>query len=225
MPGRPPPVEPGVGAYLDAVGHHLAGPARTRRAILDELRDGLHEAIAAHRRSGSTPEQAVIAALDEFGPAAALAAGYADELATARARRTTSAYLASGPVVGVCWLPLLTTPDTWRHGAAAVSAAIPVLPMITTAAVIGAVVLLLTGRVAHHLHLPDQLALHGTITIIAAAAAGDLLMLTTVAGTLDAAPPVLLAITASTLRLGLSAPAIAHCLRSQRAHQTALRST
>lgn len=219
MPARPPPADPAVEAYLDAVNTWLTGPRPTRRAILDELRDVLYEAVAAHGRRGARPERAVPMALGEFGPPSTLAAGYAGELATARARRTTTAYLVTGPVVGLCWLSVLAPPVWWQRSPSVLLAAVPVAPVIAVAAVIGALVLAVTGRAGRWLQVSDQDPITGTMVVIAAAAAGDLLMLVVAARTAPTGAPALvtLAIVASTVRLGASAPAIAHCILSQRA--------
>lgn len=114
MPARPP-AEPGIAAYLDAVGQRLLGPRTCRRAILDELRDGLHEAAATRYQRGVPAAEAVAAALHEFGPPAALAVGFAGELAIARARRTTLAYLATGPLIGLSWLAVIVPTRWWQR--------------------------------------------------------------------------------------------------------------
>lgn len=73
--------ERAIDGYLAAVAPRLVGPRAARTAILDELRDGLHEAVAARIRSGDEMEAALRAALDEFGAPARTAAAFAGELA------------------------------------------------------------------------------------------------------------------------------------------------
>lgn len=214
-----PPAEPGIAAYLDAVGRRLVGPRAPRRAILDELRDGLHEAVATHHRRGVPAAEAVAAALHEFGSPAALASGFAGELANVRARRTTLAYLATGPLIGLCWLPVIVSTRWWQRDPIALLHAIPVLPLIAVAAVAGIVVLALTGPTGSRLREPERHGLTGALVVIAAAALGDVIMLASAAhlGQAAAQTVVVVAFTASSARLTASASAMAHCVRSHRA--------
>jgi hypothetical protein len=212
------PGEPGIAAYLDAVGQRLVGPRIPRQAILDELRDGLHEAAATHHRRGVPAAEAVAAALHEFGSPAALASGFAGELAIARARRTTLAYLATGPLIGLSWLPVIVSTRWWQRDPITLLHTIPVLPLIAVAAVAGILVLALTGPTGSRLREPERHGLIGALVIIAAASLGDVILLATAAHlVLTAAQTVVaVAITASTARLTASATAMTHCVRSHR---------
>jgi hypothetical protein len=217
MPARPP-AEPGIAAYLDAVGQRLVGPRSPRRAILDELRDGLHEAAATHHCRGVPMAEAVAAALHEFGAPAALAAGFTGELAIARARRTAFAYLATGPLIGLSWLSVIV-PTRWcQRDPVTLLHAIPVLPLIVVAAVAGILVLALTGPTGSRLREPERHGLTGAVVIIASASLGDVIMLATAAHLAQATAQTLLpvAFTASTARLTASATAMTHCVRSHR---------
>jgi HAAS len=64
-----------VAAYLDRVGASLAGllPEERRAELRAELRDHLEALIAAHEELGASPEEAVTAALRQFGGADDLA--------------------------------------------------------------------------------------------------------------------------------------------------------
>ena len=216
MPARPP-AEPGIAAYLDAVAQRLVGPRAPRRAILDELRDGLHEAAATHHRRGVPAAEAVAAALREFGSPAALAAGFAGELAIARARRTTLAYLATVPLIGLSWL-LVIVPTRWWRDPVTLLHAIPVLPLIAVAAIAGILVLAATGPIGSRLREPERHALTGALVIIAAASLGDVIMLATAAHLAQATAQtvIVVAFTASTARLTASATAMTQCVRSHR---------
>jgi hypothetical protein len=90
--------------YLTAVATRLTGPGRVREAILAELRDGLLDAFAARLAGGATPAQAVAAATGEFGEPAAVAGGFASELAAATARRVALALASTGPLIGLLWV-------------------------------------------------------------------------------------------------------------------------
>jgi hypothetical protein len=217
MRGRPP-AEPAIAAYLDAVAGRLIGPRAPRRAILDELRDGLYEAAATHLRRGVPAAEAVAAALREFGPPAALAAGFAGELAIVRARRTTLAYLATGPLVGLSWLSVIVPTPWWQRDPITLLHAIPVLPLIAVAAVAGILVLAVTGPTGSRLRIPERHGLAGALIVIAAASLGDVILLATAAHLPQAAAQTLVAVacTASTARLTASATAVAHCVRSHR---------
>ena len=85
--------DPLIESYLAQVARRLPAGRRRRAAILDELRDGLYEAV----ERGLAPADAV----GGFGTPAAVAAAFAGELATVRARRTVWAYLGTRPLVGI----------------------------------------------------------------------------------------------------------------------------
>ncbi|HEY4417930.1 MAG TPA: hypothetical protein VGN22_00325 [Pseudonocardia sp.] len=58
-----------VDQHVAELARALRGPGRTRRSILREVRDGLHDAAAAHRCCGLDPQQAAVRAVHDFGPA------------------------------------------------------------------------------------------------------------------------------------------------------------
>lgn len=132
-------------AYLAEVAARLHGPRRRRAAVIEELRDGLDQAVTDDLARGHTADEATTAAIDQFGEPRAVADAFAGELATAYARRTIALYLLSGPLVGIWWL-LLLRPQPWRVGLVALLAAIPVLPLIALAVLTGAGTLATTGR-------------------------------------------------------------------------------
>ena len=202
--------EPAVEAYLDAVAAWLTGPRRARAAVVDELRDGLLAAVAAHRGRGLPAAEATSAALREFGPPDELAAMFAEELACARARGVSRTYLVTGPLVGACWLALLVP-----HGPGTLPAS---LPLICAAVVTGVAVLLATGRASRLVRvapgdLLDMAALLGLLCI-----AGDTVTITTM---VTSGPPAgllaTLALTASAVRLACSFLAVQRCIGARRA--------
>lgn len=78
MNPQPDPTAPGsvpgpVVAYLDALGGLLTGSSEHVRRVLAEAEAHLLDAVAAHRAAGATDEEAVRAALGEFGTAAQVA--------------------------------------------------------------------------------------------------------------------------------------------------------
>jgi ribulose bisphosphate carboxylase small subunit len=88
-----------LGSYLAEIADRLIGPARTRRDILAELGAGLADATDAYRSAGLDPDQAVRAAITEFGRPEQVADGFRPELTTRAARKclTTGAACLSSP--------------------------------------------------------------------------------------------------------------------------------
>lgn len=209
-------VESAVEGYLDAVATSLVGPRVTRAAILDELRDGLHDAIATRVRHGDRPGVAVRAAVAECGAPAAVARGFAGELAGDRARRTVAAYLGTGPLVGLLWMLAVAPPGWWRSGPAGLWAAIPPAPGIALACGVGVLVVTATGRASRWLPIPPEQIVHAALFVVAVAAVSDLVMLalaTRPDGAAGTSTIGILAITASSIRLASSIPTAARCLR------------
>jgi hypothetical protein len=93
-----------LGSYLAEIADRLIGPARARRDILAELAAGLADATDAYRSAGLDPDQAVRAAITEFGRPEQVADGFRAELTAAQARRTALTLLRTGPLVGLLWL-------------------------------------------------------------------------------------------------------------------------
>jgi hypothetical protein len=136
------------------------------------------------------------------------------------------AYLGTGPLVGVWWL-LTFVPDplavrSWAAGPGTVWAAIPVLPVIVVAILAAVGTLAATGRAARWIPAasPYQaVTVAGGIAL--ACIGGDLAALGTLGSRLlaDRPPPWVLAgvaVTASLIRIGASAPALGR-LRDTRA--------
>ena len=93
-----------LGSYLAEIADRLIGPARARRDILAELGGGLADATDSYRCAGLAPDQAVRAAITEFGRPEQVADGFRAELTAAQARRTALTLLRTGPLIGLLWL-------------------------------------------------------------------------------------------------------------------------
>ena len=93
--------------WLAAVAARLPGPARTRLAVVAELRDGLHEGLSAHQARGLAPIPAAQATLAEFGDRDQVAHALAPELAVAYARRVALTLARTGPLLGALWVTAL----------------------------------------------------------------------------------------------------------------------
>jgi len=100
-----PPSEPRlIRDYLQVLAAQL--PA----SIVDELADGLAETHRSHLGRGLSPDAAAEAAVEEFGSAEEILAGFAR---VNPARRAARRLLGLGPVVGGCWVAALVTSRVW----------------------------------------------------------------------------------------------------------------
>lgn len=163
--------------YLAEIAVALPGPRRHRDRILAELRDGLDSSVDANIDRGLSEENAVSAAIDDFGRPDVVAAAFAQEIAIATARRTLLCYLVTGPLVGVWWL-LWLRPHTWHADPAAMLAVIPALPLIVVAILAATGAVATTGRLIRWLpEATARQALAATATVAALAIIGDLVMI------------------------------------------------
>ena len=89
-----------IRGYMEVVAGQL--PA----SIVDELADGLTETYRSYLSRGLSAE----AAVEEFGPAEEILAGFAR---VNPARRAARRLLGLGPVVGACWVAALVTSRVW----------------------------------------------------------------------------------------------------------------
>jgi len=95
----------------DLIGAYLADLRRRLPAgIVDEIAGGLVDARAHHLALGLSEQDAVSAAVAEFGPARLLAAEFARHAA---GRRGARVLLATGPAVGACWGTALIVARAW----------------------------------------------------------------------------------------------------------------
>jgi hypothetical protein len=203
-----------LAAYLSDLAAQLRGPRRRREAILTELRDGLEQATEDRIATGLAPEQAAAAAITQFGSPCTVADAFAGELTTAYARRTIAWFIATGPLVGICWL-LLLHPSPWRTGLIALVAAIPVIPLIIAAMATAGGTLATTGRLIRWLpETGPRDALAATIAVGMLCMIIDLTMISMIM--VSAAPPrplMIIAIAASLTRIICSITTVRHaCL-------------
>ena len=92
-----------VDSYVRTVGRRLIGPVGTRRGLMRELADGLHDATEAHVRAGLPVAAAQARAVRECGPVEALVAAYQPELAAAQGRRTSMLLALLMPGLVLLW--------------------------------------------------------------------------------------------------------------------------
>jgi hypothetical protein len=223
-PGLEPAAREIVRGWLDALADLLPGPSGARQAVLAELHDGLLEAVDAHRDRGLGPAPAAHAAVAEFGDPQTVARALAVDLAAAQARRTVTAMLPTGPLLGVLWLLALLAshrvalpiPPWHAHGPWRL------FPLLVAALAVGVPAAMLamaaTGRPSRW--LPDRPSLAPTAAATAgiAGVAIDLTLLGMLTAQAILAPaqlawaPVSLAALASLTRLALCARAAQRCL-------------
>src|SRR6266700_3630360 len=93
-----------IRGYLEVLAAQLPGP------VVEELADGLTETHRSYLSQGLAAEAAAEAAVEEFGSAEEILAGFAR---VNPARRTARRLLGFGPVVGGCWAAALATSRAW----------------------------------------------------------------------------------------------------------------
>lgn len=184
---EPSPSTP-VDAYLARLSANLPGPRTARQVALEEVRDGLAEAIAKRIEAGLPRSLAAREAVAELGSPDTLARAFAPELAIRHARRMLLGLLLTGPLVGACWL-LLLAPSAWPPHPESVWRAIPVLPLVGVAVTAAVATLATTGSLIRWLpEASPRLALRATIGVAAATLLADLTVLSTFAARAVATP-------------------------------------
>jgi hypothetical protein len=178
MTGLPAqPVAERLTRYLDEIAAVLHGPRRLQQRILAELRDGVEQSAHSRTARGATPEQALAAALAEFGHPADIAKAFRPEMAIADARRILAWLLATGPLVGIWWL-LLLHPQPWHGRPAALITDIPVVPLIAVAIACALATLVTTGRLIRWMpEAAPRTALTAASSVAAFVVAGDITMI------------------------------------------------
>ena len=92
-----------VEGYVEVLGRTLRGPARARREMLREIRDGLDDATGALTDGGLPRREAEELAVGEFGPVEELAPQLQRELAVHQARRTAGWSTLSLVLLWLAW--------------------------------------------------------------------------------------------------------------------------
>lgn len=214
-----------VDSYMATLDAYLTAGGAARRAILEELHDGLLESVQDHLDGGRTPAEAARAAVAEFGEPLEVALAFAPEVAALHARRIAFMLLRSGPLIGLLWaVALLKSPAAdpllRRHELIGAWQVFPLIGIIiVTIVTLALSTVALTGRFSRH--LDDRSAIAPTLAASAgiAVVAGDLMMLSAVAvqmildSTSLALVPVIVASTASLTRLMLSGRASGRVLK------------
>jgi hypothetical protein len=188
-----------------------------------ELEDGLWTATIAHHARGLPPEEAARAAVAVFGDPRIVGAGFGSELAAAIGRRAGLALLATGPLVGSCWLLLAAATWKWtgQEPPAALWLVAALVGLVLTVAVPAAVLsVAVSGRLSRWLPTGAQVGATAAAVAAGACVVGDLVLL---GGLLASAvlaggvawPAALLAAGASSARLSLAGRAARRCLAAR----------
>ena len=216
-----------IDGYLVNLASALPCPRSACSAIVSEIEDGLMEAVSGYKARGMRADEAVEAAIGEFGEPATVAEAFQPEFIARRARNTAVALIASGPLVGAAWIAgayFAGLPPVRDH----LSGPWLALPLVGLAIVIAApssvVAVVTTGRAGLRFHLPPSLPTKAVTVASIAALAADvtlLLMLTFYAlttATSGSFLPLAPAIAISLARL----LAVRHRLRSRRSGPLAI---
>ena len=141
----------------------LSGPRRAKADMVDEIRDGLHDAADAHQCCGLDAVAAQRRALAEFGTVKQLAPALQAELAMTQARRTAlliTVVLASQPLVWRAVDALLTDGAHAGQGGPGYALVNTLTQCTGTGTIIACLLAsgLVTGPGARHLGCPTGVA-------------------------------------------------------------------
>ncbi|MEE1751572.1 permease prefix domain 1-containing protein [Streptomyces sp. SP18CS02] len=173
-------VEDPVEAHVAALSSALHGPARAKARMVEEMRGGLKDAVAAYTGEGAPYARAARQAVREFGSVDELASGWQRELTIAQARHTARAIALTAPFLLVCGQLILNGGP--GHGRRLPHVAHVLVLHLTGVAVVATLLaggaLALTGALARRLPEPRRLPLAVAWTGTTAAAAMGLVTLT-----------------------------------------------
>ncbi|QXJ22912.1 hypothetical protein AGRA3207_003992 [Actinomadura graeca] len=214
----PDPVE----ELVSGLSARLQGPGRLKARMLEEVRDGLADAVADLTDDGpgepadpGRADRAVCRAVREFGTVEEIAPAFQRELTIAQARHTARTVALAVPFLLACWYLV----ETSRHlpGPVQILAA-HLGGVAASTALLAAASLAATGALARRLPVPDRLPLVMAWTGTTACVALAVSALTLTGASIMAADwPLTLLTGALTLvahaRIAASARACRHCAR------------
>lgn len=120
--------------------------------LAEEVADGLAEANARYARQGMSCDDAAQAAVAEFGEARAVVAGLTR---VSPAQWTARRLIATGPVVGGCWVVALIAGRAWEWPVPSIARALVGAVLITS------VIVLLTAAVARRYRVAQRAGVAG----------------------------------------------------------------
>ncbi|TGA85619.1 permease prefix domain 1-containing protein [Streptomyces sp. MZ04] len=148
-----------VETYLTTLEAALHGPVRAKARLLEEVRDGLTDAVAEHASRGLPHDRAAELALRDFGSMDDLVASCQRELTIAQARHTSRSIAVTAPFLVACWFLVRNAGDDqdWSLPWAAQLMAVYLAGTAVVAALLAAGALAATGTLARWLPTPDEL--------------------------------------------------------------------
>ncbi|MBT2211707.1 permease prefix domain 1-containing protein [Actinomadura sp. NEAU-AAG7] len=154
---RPAEARDPIEDYAAALTGALRGPSRLKARMVEEIRDGLADTVAAHTGEGVPYPDAVRRAVQEFGTADELVPGCQRELTIAQARHTGRVAALTVPFLAGCWFL------TWTSGPGGGwplrLLSVHLGCVAAAAALLAAVALTATGPLARRLPTPRRLPL------------------------------------------------------------------
>ncbi|MET9437088.1 permease prefix domain 1-containing protein [Streptomyces sp. NPDC006551] len=156
-----------VEEYVAVLTAALHGPARAKSRMIQEIRDGLEDTVAAYTDEGTTAHEAARRAVREFGAAEELVPSCQRELTVAQARHTARAVVLTAPFLIACWYLAAVAgheqsrqaSQAWQLPGMAQLLAAHLAGVATLAALLAAVTLAATGALARRLPTPHRLPL------------------------------------------------------------------
>ncbi|TVL94128.1 permease prefix domain 1-containing protein [Streptomyces sp. SAJ15] len=160
-PSTDGPSEDPIERYVATLSAALQGPARDKARLVEEIRDGLDDAVAAHTCEGVPYERAAHAAITEFGSPDNLVPSCQRELTIAQARHTARAAALAVPFAIACWLVIRTAGDdrAWELSRATQLLTAHLVGVAATAAALAGATWAATGPLARWLPTPPRLPL------------------------------------------------------------------
>ncbi|WP_331767041.1 permease prefix domain 1-containing protein [Embleya sp. NBC_00896] len=185
--------------YVATLTAALHGPARAKSRLIEEIRGGLADTVAAHTHDGVPYEHAAHEAVQEFGAPDELVPSCQRELTIAQARHTARALALTIPLLIAGWYLIWTTghDQAGQLPRTAQLLAVQLTGIAATVALLAAAALAATGALARRLPPPHRLPLAVAWTGTTAAAAMALATLALAAASLLAANWPLLALAGS----------------------------
>ncbi|MFE9397453.1 permease prefix domain 1-containing protein [Streptomyces flavidovirens] len=150
-----------VEGYVAALAGALRGPARVKARLIEEVRDGLAETVAAYAHEGVPRERAARQAVREFGSPDELVPSCQRELTIAQARHTARAVVLTAPFLIACWYLVWSTDPggEWMVPRTAQLLAVHLAGVAGVGALLAAAALAATGTLARRLPTPHLLPL------------------------------------------------------------------
>ncbi|MCF2530181.1 permease prefix domain 1-containing protein [Yinghuangia soli] len=172
-----------VARYAAALDGALHGPRAAKARLVEEVRGGFEDTVAAYEDEGLRREEALQHALDEFSSPDDLAPSCQRELTVAQARHTARSVVRTAPFLAGAWLLVDTArePAHPAHQAAqllAVHLAAAACLAVFAAAIALAVTGSLVRRAGTPQWLPKAMAWTGTAASVCTAAAALTLAIT-----------------------------------------------